>query len=86
MYIKPTRRGLEIKNKNENLWIRTPEEIELADLYGADAGFITEVPIESPRRLDSSTAAYLVSSVQTLSAVLVIMPENSDTAVKLIEK
>jgi len=68
--------------------IRTPEEIELADLYGADAvGFITEVPVESPRKLDSDTAASLVSEVpKGLNSVLVIMPENSGRALELIEK
>ena len=79
---------MKLKTRTKICGIRTPEEIELAALYGADAvGFITEVPVESPRKLDSDTAAYLVSSVpQTLSTVLFIMPENSDTAVKLIEK
>ncbi len=77
-----------VKTRTKICGIRSPEEIELADLYGADAvGFITEVPIESPRKLNSDTAAYLVSRVpQTLSSVLVIMPENSDTAVEFIEK
>ena len=77
-----------VKTRTKICGIRSPEEIELADLYGADAvGFITEVPVESPRKLNSDTAAYLVSRVpKTLSSVLVIMPENSDTAVELIEK
>ncbi len=68
--------------------IRSPEEIELANLYGADAvGFITEVPVESPRKLDSDTAASLVSEVpKSLNSVLVIMPENSGKALELIEK
>src|SRR5674476_622319 len=68
--------------------IRSPEEIELAALYGADAvGFITEVPVESPRKLDSDTAASLVSEVpRCLNSVLVIMPENSSRALELIEK
>jgi phosphoribosylanthranilate isomerase len=68
--------------------IRSPEEIELAAFYGADAvGFITEVPVESPRKLDSDTAASLVSRVpRCLDSVLVIMPENSARALELIEK
>lgn len=68
--------------------IRSPEEIELADLYGADAvGFITEVPVESPRKIDSDTAESLVSKVpKGLNSVLVIMPENSARALELIEK
>ena len=75
------------KTRTKICGICSPEEIELADLYGADAiGFITEVPVKSPRKLDSKTAAYLVSRVpQTLNSVLVIMPENSAKAVKLIE-
>ncbi len=77
-----------IKTRIKICGIRSPEEIELAAFYGADAvGFITEVPVESPRKLDSDTAAYLVSRVpETLSSVLVIMPENADMAVELIEK
>lgn len=76
------------KTRTKICGIRSPEEIELAALYGADAvGFITEVPVESPRKLDSDTAAYLVSKVpRSLSSVLVIMPENSVKAVELIEK
>lgn len=68
--------------------IRSAEEIELANLYGADAvGFITEIPFESPRKLDSDTAASLVSEVpKSLSSVLVIMPKNSGRALELIEK
>jgi Phosphoribosylanthranilate isomerase len=68
--------------------IRSPEEIKLAALYGADAvGFITEVPVESPRKLDSETAASLISKVPGhLNSVLVIMPENSAKALELIEK
>lgn len=77
-----------VKTRTKICGIRSPEEIELAAFYGADAvGFITEVPVESPRKLDSDTAAYLVSRVpETLSSVLVIMPENADTALGLIEK
>ncbi|PAV10557.1 N-(5'-phosphoribosyl)anthranilate isomerase [Methanosarcina spelaei] len=77
-----------VKTRTKICGIRSSEEIELAAFYGADAvGFITEVPVESPRKLDSDTAAYLVSRVpETLSSVLVIMPENADTALGLIEK
>ncbi|KKG07931.1 phosphoribosylanthranilate isomerase [Methanosarcina sp. 2.H.A.1B.4] len=68
--------------------IRSPEDIELAAFYGADAvGFITEVPVESPRKLDSDTAAALVSKVpKFLDSVMVIMPENSTCALELIDK
>ena len=68
--------------------IRTSEEIELVASYGADAvGFITEVPVESPRNLDSGTSNFLVSEVpRCLDSVLVIMPENSARGLELIEK
>ncbi|WP_440948740.1 phosphoribosylanthranilate isomerase [Methanosarcina sp. T3] len=68
--------------------IRSQEDIELAALYGADAvGFITEVPVESPRKLDSDTAAALIAKVpKCLDSVMVIMPETSACALELIEK
>jgi phosphoribosylanthranilate isomerase len=77
-----------LKTRVKICGIRSPEEIELAALYGADAvGFITEVPVESPRNLDSETAAALVSRVpEYLNSVLVIMPENSAKALELIKK
>lgn len=77
-----------LKTRIKICGIRSHEEIELAALYGADAvGFITEVPVESPRKLDSDTAASLVSEVpRCLDSVLVIMPENSSRALELIEK
>jgi phosphoribosylanthranilate isomerase len=77
-----------LKTRVKICGIRSPEDIELAALYGADAvGFITEVPVESPRKLDSETAASLVSKVpEYLNSVLVIMPENSARALELIEK
>ena len=77
-----------LKTRIKICGIRSHEEIELAALYGVDAvGFITEVSVESPRKLDSETAASLVSEVpRCLNSVLVIMPENSSRALELIEK
>lgn len=77
-----------LKTRIKICGIRSPEDIEMAALYGADAvGFITEVPVESPRKLDSDTAATLVSKVpKCLDSVMVIMPENSCRALELIEK
>lgn len=77
-----------LKTRVKICGMRSLEDIELAALYGADAvGFITEVPVESPRKLDSETAASLVSKVPGyLNSVLVIMPENSVRALELIEK
>lgn len=68
--------------------LRSPEDIELAKRAGADAvGFITEVPVESPRKLDSDTASALVAKVpECLDSVLVIMPESAKQALSLIEK
>ncbi|HWR25005.1 MAG TPA: phosphoribosylanthranilate isomerase [Methanosarcina sp.] len=79
---------MKFKTRIKICGIRSPEEIELANLYGADAvGFITEVPVESPRKLDSNTSASLVSEVpKSLNSVLVIMPENYVKALELIEK
>lgn len=77
-----------LKTRIKICGIRSPEDIKLAALYGADAvGFITEVPVESPRKLDSDTAAALISKVpECLESVMVIMPENSSRALELIEK
>jgi len=76
-----------LKTRIKICGMRTPEDIELAALYGADAvGFITEIP-ESPRKLDSDAAAALISKVpKCLDSVMVIMPENSSRALELIEK
>ena len=77
-----------LKTRIKICGIRSPEDIELAALYGADAvGFITEIPVESPRKLDSDTAATLISKVpKCLDSVMVMMPENSSRALELIEK
>jgi len=76
-----------LKTRIKICGMRTPEDIELAAHYGADAvGFITEIP-ESPRKLDSNVAAALVAKVpKCLDSVMVIMPENSSRALELIEK
>jgi len=77
-----------LKTRIKICGIRSPEDMELAALYGADAvGFITEVPVDSPRKIDSDTAAALISKVpKCLDSVMVIMPENSSRALELIEK
>lgn len=68
--------------------IKSEEEIGFAARNGADAvGFITDIPLKSPRRLDSKTAAALVREVpKTLNSVMVIMPESSARALELIEQ
>lgn len=68
--------------------IRSFEELEMAARFGADAvGFLTEVPVKSPRSLEAKTAAALIEELpKGLSSVLVIMPKNASHALKLIDK
>lgn len=68
--------------------MKTAGDIELAVSCGADAvGFITEVPVNTPRKLDSKTAAELVKQVPLfVDSVLVIMPADAREALELIEK
>ena len=68
--------------------MRTVEDVELAVSCGADAvGFITEVPVNTPRKLDAQAASELVRKVPFfLDSVLVIMPEDGNQALDLIEK
>ncbi|MEA1985073.1 MAG: phosphoribosylanthranilate isomerase [Euryarchaeota archaeon] len=67
--------------------MRSAEDIGLAVRYGADAvGFITEVPVDTPRKLDIATAARLISQVPVfVDPVLVIMPGSGEQAVEMIE-
>jgi phosphoribosylanthranilate isomerase len=53
---------------------------------GADAvGFITDVPVKSPRKIDAKTAKQLIGQVPVLvDSVLVIMPDDLDSAMALI--
>ncbi len=68
--------------------MQSAEDIELAVSYGADAvGFITEVPVNTHRKLDAQTAAKLVKTVPFfVDSVLVIMPSDGQQALELIEK
>ncbi|MEA1944026.1 MAG: phosphoribosylanthranilate isomerase [Euryarchaeota archaeon] len=65
---------------------KTIEDVNHAVVYGADAvGFITEVPVKSPRKIDYKTAKYLIEQVPVfVDSVLVIMPEDLDSAMTLI--
>lgn len=67
--------------------MRCAEDIAMAVKFGADAvGFVTEVPVNSPRKLDAATASSLISQVPLfVNSVLVIMPENGEEAVELID-
>jgi len=67
---------------------RNPEDLDYAIACGADAvGFITDVPVKSPRKIDSETAKDLIKRVPVfVDSVLVMMPEDLDSAVALIRK
>jgi phosphoribosylanthranilate isomerase len=66
--------------------IKTERDLMMAVDAGADAvGFITEVPIDSPRNLSLSVASQLIARVPVfVTSVLVIMPKNADEAVNMI--
>lgn len=66
--------------------IKTDRDLAIAINAGADAvGFITEVPVDSPRNLSLSEASRLISKVPVfLTPVLVIMPENAEQAIRMI--
>lgn len=65
--------------------LTTPTDVETAIAAGADAlGFIADVPVDTPRAVDSTTAAELVAAAPPfVTTTLVIMPETSDHAVTL---
>lgn len=68
--------------------MRCAEDIDMAVRCGADAvGFITDVPVQTPRKVDSGTASCLMAHVPPfVDAVMVIMPENAVEALELIGK
>ncbi|MDW7731431.1 MAG: phosphoribosylanthranilate isomerase [Methanolobus sp.] len=68
--------------------MRTVGDIELAVNCGADAvGFITEVPVNTPRKIDAQTASELVKKVPAfVNSVLVIMPADGHEALRLIDR
>jgi phosphoribosylanthranilate isomerase len=61
--------------------------VQMAVRYGADAvGFITEVPVDTPRNIDRETARDLVSSTPPFAtSVMVCMPDNLEQAMELID-
>ncbi|TAN37908.1 MAG: phosphoribosylanthranilate isomerase [Candidatus Methanoperedens sp.] len=67
--------------------IRNSSELSMAINAGADAvGFITDVPVDSPRKITLSEASLLISKVPVfVTTVLVIMPENAHEAVRMIQ-
>ncbi|MCZ7401978.1 MAG: phosphoribosylanthranilate isomerase [Candidatus Methanoperedens sp.] len=68
--------------------IKADHDLNMAVNAGADAvGFITEVPVDSPRKISISEASRLISKVPVfVTSVLVIMPRNADEAINMIYK
>ena len=68
--------------------IKSESELALALNAGADAvGFITDVPVETPRKISLDLAASLISKVPVfVTSVMVIMPENADIAIDMVQK
>ena len=68
--------------------IKSENELALALNAGADAvGFITDVPVDTPRKINLELAASLISKVPIfVTSVMVIMPENADIAINMIQK
>ncbi len=66
--------------------IRNERDLTVALNAGADAvGFITDVPVDSPRKISLPEASKLISKVPVfVTSVLVIMPENAEQAIKMI--
>ncbi|HEY9246797.1 MAG TPA: phosphoribosylanthranilate isomerase [Candidatus Methanoperedens sp.] len=67
--------------------IKTEHDLGIALKAGADAvGFITDVPVESPRKISLTQASRLILKVPVfVTSVLVIMPENSGNAAGMID-
>lgn len=68
--------------------LKTERDLAIAVNSGANAvGFITEVPVDSPRRISLAEASRLISKVPVfVTSVLVIMPENAEQAISMINK
>lgn len=64
------------------------EDVRIAVDAGADAvGFVTEVPVETPRNLSLEEASELVSSTPPfVSTALVIMPPDLERAIEMVEE
>lgn len=66
--------------------IKSERDLAMAIKAGADAaGFITEVPVDSPRKITLTEASRLIAHVPVfVTSVLVIMPKNADEAIDMI--
>ncbi len=67
--------------------IKSERDLVMALNAGADAvGFITEVPVDSPRKISLADASRLISKVPVfVASVLVIMPENAEQVIRMIQ-
>ncbi len=66
--------------------MKSQNDVRLAVNCGADAvGFITDVPVETPRKINLNTAAELISKVPLfVDSVLVIMANDAKHALEMI--
>lgn len=66
--------------------IKSERDLSMAINAGADAvGFITEVPVDSPRKITLAEASRLIAQVPIfVTSVLVIMPKNARQAIEMI--
>lgn len=66
--------------------IKSERDLAMAINAGADAvGFITEVPVDSPRKINLAQASRLIGQVPVfVTSVLVIMPKNAAEAIDMI--
>jgi phosphoribosylanthranilate isomerase len=66
--------------------IKNERDLVMAVNAGADAlGFITDVPVDSPRNISLLQASQLIAQVPVfVISVLVIMPKNANEAVNMI--
>ncbi|WP_440952607.1 phosphoribosylanthranilate isomerase [Methanococcoides sp. FTZ1] len=66
--------------------MRSAEDIDIAVSSGVDAvGFITDVPVDTPRKIDLKKAQELVSQVPFfVDSVLVIMPGTASEAIDMV--
>ncbi len=68
--------------------IKSENDLAMAINAGADAvGFITDVPVESPRKISLAKAKELIHKVPVfVTSVLVIMPKNAAEAIDMIQR
>jgi len=68
--------------------IKSEHDLAMVINAGADAaGFITEVPVDSPRKITLAEASGLIAQVPIfMTSVLVIMPKNAREAVEMIRR